>query len=66
MNTKPAVREGLPVVCPKHKLYQMRETEKGFIFCAHCRRNRIARDRNSILREVCGTSARAAREDMGL
>ena len=30
------------------------------------KRNRDSRAKNAILREVCGTSARAAREDMGL
>jgi hypothetical protein len=29
-------------------------------------RNAAARARNQILRDLCGTSARAAREDMGL
>lgn len=30
------------------------------------KRNRAKREQNAILRELCGTSARAAREDMGL
>ncbi len=29
-------------------------------------RNAVARDRNAVLREVCGTSAAAARRDMGM
>ena len=29
-------------------------------------RNRIRRERNQMLRDLCGTSAKAAREDMGL
>jgi hypothetical protein len=29
-------------------------------------RNRARREQNQILRDLCGTSARAAREDMGL
>lgn len=33
---------------------------------ADSRRNAARRARNAILRELCGTSARAAREDMGL
>lgn len=33
---------------------------------ARYQRNATARERAAILREVCGTSARAAREDMGL
>ena len=43
-------------------------------FCESCgkangariRRNQAARDRNAILREMCGTSAAAARRDMGM
>lgn len=34
--------------------------------CKFCKRNQYARERNAALRELCGTSARAAREDMGL
>jgi hypothetical protein len=30
------------------------------------RRNAFRREQNEILRDMCGTSARAAREDMGL
>ena len=30
------------------------------------RRNALRRAKNAILRELCGTSARAAREDMGI
>jgi hypothetical protein len=43
------------------------------MWCALCQReakkaqrNQVSRERNAILREVCGTSARAARLDMGL
>ena len=35
-------------------------------FVKKLRRNAILRERNAILRELTGTSARAAREDMGL
>ena len=42
--------------------------ERGY--CKKClqrnQRNAAARARNQILRDICGTSARAAREDMGL
>lgn len=66
MRTTVATKEGIPIVCRKHQNEIMRQTEKGFIFCRKCKRNRIARDRNSILRDMCGTSARAAKLDMGL
>ena len=47
---------------------------RGFKAGAQARTQRLAKDRrnakrraeNAILRELCGTSARAAREDMGL
>ncbi len=32
----------------------------------NARRNRIRRETNDMLRDITGTSARAAREDMGL
>ena len=34
--------------------------------CPSCDRNREARLKNMVLRELCGTSAKAAKEDMGL
>lgn len=45
-------------------------TDPGCVVCRKRRqtkrRNRDARIRNQLLSELCGTSARAAREDMGL
>ena len=35
-------------------------------YCPRCHVNRSRRSKNAVLRELCGTSARAAREDMGL
>jgi len=58
--------EGIPVVCKKHNGQVMKLSVNKMPFCPICKRNRIARDRNSILRELCGTSARAAKLDMGL
>jgi len=37
-----------------------------YVYCPKCRRNKRRRMDNAALRELCGTSARAAREDMGL
>ena len=56
---------------------QPSERHPGMGFCSACRgkaradikrraRNADRRARNAILQEMCGTSARAAREDMGL
>ena len=38
----------------------------GWWFCPKCLRNKNKREQNAALRELCGTSARAAREDMGM
>lgn len=54
------------ITCKKHQQETMRKTNSGFIFCPICKRNQIARARNEILRDICGTSARVARLDMGL
>jgi len=66
MKTKEALRNGFPVVCKIHVNDVMKEKENGFIFCRKCHINKVKRQRNEIFRELCGTSARAAREDMGL
>ena len=67
MKTIPAVKDCFPIHCRKHINEQMRQNPvTGHIFCRSCHKNRVARDKNSILRDLCGTSARAAREDMGL
>jgi hypothetical protein len=58
--------DGIYVTCKKHFNQGMRKTQSGFIFCPICKRNQIARARNEILRDICGTSARAAKEDMGI
>lgn len=66
MNDSIETKDGLPIVCKKHTTEIMRQKASGFIYCRSCMRNRIARDRNAILRDLCGTSARAAKKDMGL
>ena len=38
----------------------------GRFFCLKCQRNADARAKNQILRDMCGTSAAAARRDMGI
>ena len=52
------------LVCVQHKTPINKQN--GVFFCGKCRKNRRMRDQNATLRELCGTSARAAREDMGL
>ena len=45
----------------------VRQKEKALKeFMKREKRNRNRREQNAILRDLCGTSARAAREDMGL
>ena len=51
--------------CPKHKA-DLKRDGNGILHCPKCRRNRLKRQENEILRMLCGTSARAARADMGL
>lgn len=57
--------ETLPVTCNKHKNEVMRQGKNEVMFCPFCRKNQIAREQNQILRDICGTSARAAKADMG-
>ena len=57
---------GIPVICQKHIHEKITRTERGILFCPSCNRNKRAREKNQILRELCGTSARAAKLDMGL
>jgi len=66
MKYQKVIIKGKPVVCPKHENEILRQTNKYNRFCPRCKRNSIARARNQILRDVCGTSARAAKIDMGL
>ena len=66
MRNEYAVINGIPVVCRKHENETMRKTQLGFMFCPICKRNQVARVRNEILRDICGTSARQAKIDMGL
>lgn len=58
------------IKCSKHPSAKMKseyDDRRGICFyCPVCRRNRERRLQNAALRELCGTSARAAREDMGL
>lgn len=53
--------------CQKHVGYFMRQDKKTLRqYCPQCEKNANKRAENQILRDLCGTSARAAREDMGL
>lgn len=38
----------------------------GKFYCAQCQRNKNARIKNQMLRNICGTSAAAAKRDMGI
>lgn len=58
--------DGIPVVCRKHENETMRVATSGYQYCPICKRNSVRRAQNQILRDITGTSARAAREDMGL
>lgn len=65
-----------PMKCSKHPRENMRrESRPGALgslspivryYCPACRRNRQRRAQNEALRTICGTSAAAARRDMGL
>ena len=61
-----AVKDGIPIVCKKHTNETMRISQSGFMFCATCKRNAVARQRNEMLSLVCGCSARQAKIDMGI
>ena len=56
--------------CVKHPQQRLKEIHKAdghtYRYCPRCRRNARRRAENAALRELCGTSARAARIDMGL
>lgn len=52
------------LICSKHRTPISKKD--GKFYCVKCRRNRDARAKNQILRDICGTSAAAARRDMGL
>ena len=54
-----------PQTCRKHDVL-MRHDRNGVYHCPTCRRNFNRRAVDSLLRDLCGTSARAARKDMGL
>lgn len=53
--------------CRKHKgqIVKLDKTTKQ-IYCPKCRINARRRAENAILQELCGTSVKAARADMGL
>jgi len=56
------------LVCKKH-VYNVRfvvDKKTQLYYCPKCRANQKARARNAVLRELCGTSAAAAKRDMGL
>jgi len=52
------------LVCKKHRAPISKRN--GKFFCVKCQRNAAARAKNQILRDICGTSAAAARRDMGI
>ncbi len=52
--------------CAKHPGIAIKKGRSGKYYCPKCRRNSAAREKNAVLRELCGTSAAAARRDMGL
>lgn len=53
--------------CTKHPNQRIRQDKRtGYLYCSRCRVNRNRRIQNAALHELCGTSARAARLDMGL
>ncbi len=54
------------MICKKHNLPLRICKKEQLFFCPKCRRNRKRREQNAMLRELCGTSAKAARADMGL
>ena len=55
------------MTCSKHAAQPMKVYPISHkIYCPKCERNLQRRVENEILRDLCGTSARAAREDMGL
>jgi len=54
------------VTCKKHPQEIIKTDATGKLYCPKCRRNRDRRLQNAMLRDLCGTSARAARLDMGL
>ncbi len=56
------------LVCKKH-VYNVRfviDKHTQLYYCPKCRKNQNARARNTVLRELTGTSAAAAKRDMGL
>lgn len=52
------------LICTKHRTPISKRN--GKFFCVKCRRNLATRAKNQILRDICGTSAAAARRDMGI
>ena len=52
--------------CKKHGDIVRTDRHSGSRHCPKCRKNLQARQKNAILRELCGTSAAAARRDMGM
>jgi Zn finger protein HypA/HybF involved in hydrogenase expression len=54
------------MTCTKHETQAIKQDTQGKLYCPRCRSNAYKREINASLRELCGTSARAAREDMGL
>ena len=61
---------GVPCgTCPQHYVpykWEAKGNGGGKWYCPKCRQNRNRRLRNAALRELCGTPAKAAREDVGM
>ena len=55
-----------PITCTKHNTPIKQDKKTKHLYCPKCRRNRNARIKNILLRDICGISAAAARRDMGL
>ena len=54
------------IKCKKHNIDVSIDKKTGKLYCKKCRKNRLAREKNQVLRLLTGTSARQARLDMGL
>lgn len=55
------------LTCTKHPTQHIKQNPRTkTLYCPQCRRNAVRRETNQMLSNLCGTSARAAREDMGL
>lgn len=54
------------IKCARHNQWLSIDKRTQRPYCPKCRRNRDRKLQNAALRNICGTSARAAREDMGL